>query len=145
MDWRARNERTSSYKKQVWLHRLTEIDTDAMSGLCAHCGPVSIVSRGQGRFRCVIGRDAASLKSTNHRDGSHGLSRQEAKDLVEEAGQCALCPSTNDLVVDHCHKTGRIRGVLCRMCNLRLGHLEVAGRQWAEGALSYAQLDLIEA
>lgn len=28
------------------------------------------------------------------------------------------------LVVDHCHKTHRIRGLLCDRCNLLIGHIE---------------------
>jgi len=39
--------------------------------------------------------------------------------------KCALCRSeTSDgknFVVDHCHKTGKIRGILCSFCNRALG------------------------
>ena len=38
---------------------------------------------------------------------------------------CAICGAREDqgarLNVDHCHRDGHIRGVLCRDCNLGLG------------------------
>ena len=39
-------------------------------------------------------------------------------------GKCAICGlySKIDLAVDHDHKTGKIRGLLCKSCNLSLGH-----------------------
>lgn len=40
------------------------------------------------------------------------------------AGRCAICgqrPVDRHLVDDHCHKTGQIRGLLCRSCNTREG------------------------
>ena len=38
-------------------------------------------------------------------------------------GKCAICrqPCIKALSVDHCHKTGRIRGLLCMRCNMALG------------------------
>jgi hypothetical protein len=45
------------------------------------------------------------------------------KTLEEQGGVCAVCsrgPAAG-LVVDHCHKTGRFRGLLCRTCNSGLG------------------------
>lgn len=40
-------------------------------------------------------------------------------------GNCAICFKNNDgrrLSIDHCHETGKIRGLLCRKCNLALGY-----------------------
>ncbi len=49
---------------------------------------------------------------------------------AQQKGLCALCgnpPATEGrhtrLQVDHCHKTGRIRGLLCNSCNNALGRL----------------------
>lgn len=37
---------------------------------------------------------------------------------------CHICGSLSDLVIDHNHNTGLIRGILCRSCNTKLGWLE---------------------
>jgi hypothetical protein len=43
--------------------------------------------------------------------------------------KCAICDTdkpggpTNMFVVDHCHKTGKIRGLLCNHCNTGIGKL----------------------
>lgn len=34
---------------------------------------------------------------------------------------CQLCGSDNKLTIDHCHKTGNIRGRLCTRCNTGVG------------------------
>ena len=39
-------------------------------------------------------------------------------------GQCKICKKEVNLVVDHCHQTGKVRGLLCAVCNLALGQLE---------------------
>jgi len=43
--------------------------------------------------------------------------------LKEQDGKCKICKQTTDkrLSVDHCHKTGKIRGLLCFRCNSGLG------------------------
>lgn len=46
--------------------------------------------------------------------------------LKHQGGCCLLCqqPIIDDAVLDHCHKTGVIRGVLHRGCNALLGKIE---------------------
>lgn len=63
----------------------------------------------------------------------YGITREEYLQRIEEQGNlCAICrkpetetssPHTDemDLSVDHCHKTGQVRGLLCRQCNIALG------------------------
>ena len=56
---------------------------------------------------------------------------QEQKDsmLLEQNFCCAICGVHQDdcwsiLAVDHCHKTGKIRGLLCAHCNHGLGNFK---------------------
>lgn len=45
--------------------------------------------------------------------------------LEEQGGVCAICNRLNyrNLSVDHDHKTGMVRGLLCDQCNVSLGLL----------------------
>lgn len=49
------------------------------------------------------------------------------KMLKEQVGICKICHTKEEentkgvLCVDHCHKTGKIRGLLCSTCNAGLG------------------------
>jgi len=38
--------------------------------------------------------------------------------------KCKICKLKRKLCVDHCHLTGKIRGLLCRTCNSNLGWYE---------------------
>jgi len=41
--------------------------------------------------------------------------------VAAQNGRCAICKSAKLECIDHCHTTGRVRGVLCRACNAALG------------------------
>jgi hypothetical protein len=52
---------------------------------------------------------------------------------VQQGGVCAICkqPETQErngvkyrLAVDHCHKAGKVRGLLCFKCNSAMGSFE---------------------
>lgn len=55
----------------------------------------------------------------------YGLSVDEYNAMVEEQqNRCAICQTEGvKLAVDHCHETGRVRGLLCRGCNSGIGQL----------------------
>lgn len=56
----------------------------------------------------------------------YGLSYAEYQEMfAAQEGRCAICGQTQarDLVVDHCHDTGRVRALLCGPCNSAIGLL----------------------
>lgn len=49
--------------------------------------------------------------------------------LDEQNHKCMICRRhesefKNSFAVDHCHKSGKVRGLLCMDCNVLLGHYE---------------------
>ncbi len=50
----------------------------------------------------------------------YGLTLDERDQLL--ATGCAVCGETEKkIMIDHCHKTGSVRGALCHGCNVALG------------------------
>ena len=45
-------------------------------------------------------------------------------DAYFEDASCGICTITTGLVLDHCHTTGNVRGVLCKACNRGIGMLQ---------------------
>ena len=63
---------------------------------------------------------------------AYGIGLEEYTCLLKkQKGKCAICRMAEHVLfrgqpyrlsVDHCHKTGKVRGLLCRSCNHGLGH-----------------------
>ena len=51
--------------------------------------------------------------------------------------RCAICGALKKLYIDHDHATGRVRGLLCNRCNLRMAAADDA--EWTEKARGYAR------
>ena len=83
--------------------------------------------KGDLSFRCRPCTAAALIKSR------YGLKAQDFDAMVKaQKRRCAICLKDLNLrkgsvcrdksvAVDHCHQTGRVRGILCSMCNTGLG------------------------
>lgn len=56
-----------------------------------------------------------------------GITLKDKENLFEKQGRCcAICKTKENVVnrgwdVDHCHDTGKVRGILCSNCNRGLG------------------------
>jgi hypothetical protein len=91
---------------------------------CRACGEAYMPNSGH-QFYCT-----PECKAAQRRLRRHGLTNRQYLDiLADQGGTCALCTSTGRgyggsryaLVVDHCHDTGTVRGLLCPDCNTALG------------------------
>lgn len=61
----------------------------------------------------------------------YGLTARQYEELeISHNGLCAICGNheksrrNKSLAVDHCHETGKVRGMLCSWCNRALGLLK---------------------
>ena len=58
----------------------------------------------------------------------YGLSESDYTGmLVVQQNRCAICKGDNGgqtLAIDHCHATGRVRGLLCHKCNRGIGQMQ---------------------
>lgn len=54
---------------------------------------------------------------------------------LRQRDRCAICKTKRSwraLAVDHCHKTGKVRALLCSVCNNQLGIYEKNHERFAE-------------
>jgi DNA-directed RNA polymerase subunit RPC12/RpoP len=87
-------------------------------------------------------------RSNNRRDYSlrykYGITEEQYNQLLKkQKHKCAVCGKHEDeekrkLAVDHNHRTGEIRGLLCTYCNHR-----VVGR-WTDGNLLRKVADYVD-
>ncbi|WP_327377689.1 endonuclease VII domain-containing protein [Streptomyces sp. NBC_01216] len=88
-------------------------------------------NRAERFFKSARGKVCASCRKRTRSASSHearvqatyGLGPGEYATLFQEqGGRCAICRQTRQqrLSVDHCHKSGLVRGLLCRRCNNQL-------------------------
>jgi len=73
-------------------------------------------------------RKVLRLRREYHLKGKYGMTLGQYKALLKrQGGQCKICEKTKPggfarrWHIDHDHKTGAIRGLLCARCNMALG------------------------
>ncbi|MFJ4582916.1 endonuclease VII domain-containing protein [Streptomyces echinatus] len=97
---------------------------------CRSCGEIKPHSEWHRNATASDGLSTSckACRATKGRAGhlrrSYGLTEAERDAMVvSQRGLCAICLDGPPEHVDHCHKTGRVRGVLCFNCNSAIGKL----------------------
>lgn len=103
--WHAANRATIKARKKLW-----------------HMIPENVIKR-RGYDKKKYAKNPLK-KLMYNRQLRYGLTEEGHAHLMQmQNKQCAICkkPITVRSPVDHCHTTGRIRGLLCFKCNTGLG------------------------
>lgn len=96
--------------------------------------------------RCISGREAYCRKCANEYNRKYYTTEKRKNSilkhrygvdkgwfdstLLKQKNKCIICGDRGNykgkalLVVDHNHKTGQVRGLLCHRCNVFVGYLE---------------------
>lgn len=79
-------------------------------------------------------RRATWLRNNPHKSAIYYIRRKYQLPTLKEAeelfharnnGECVVCGVHQDRMhIDHCHKSGKIRGILCSGCNVALGQVQ---------------------
>lgn len=79
----------------------------------------------------------AAYSRKRHLERKYGITPQRWDEMfAAQGGLCAICKvpgrtgKHGKLAVDHCHVTGRVRGLLCTPCNISIGILGETPEQW---------------
>lgn len=69
----------------------------------------------------------------------YGISAKDFYRMFDkQKGKCLICFNEKELVVDHCHTTKFVRGLICQGCNTLVGYLETK-KHLVERAMNYIQ------
>jgi hypothetical protein len=76
-------------------------------------------------------KDAKPKRRKRDIFSKYGLTAEQVDDmLASQGGKCAICLTPDPggrygtFHIDHCHTTGKVRGLLCHSCNTSLGHFK---------------------
>ena len=94
---------------------------DGLQAWCKPCWYELTSSKLNGRDRQKYLR----MRRNNNLVRKYGITVDEYERLFEEQGsKCAICGKESERIsfaVDHDHKSGRVRGILCENCNRGIG------------------------
>ena len=77
--------------------------------------------------RCEVCQDANTESTWARRHGLAIPPGTYGQLVAQQGGVCAICQrppkERRRLCIDHCHETGKVRGLLCAQCNRSIGGL----------------------
>ncbi|WP_405946904.1 endonuclease VII domain-containing protein [Streptomyces prunicolor] len=78
----------------------------------------------RGHKRCPQCGEIKAHSEQSYFKRKYGITLAERGEMIaSRMGLCAICSKAPAVHVDHCHETGRVRGVTCFNCNSGIGLL----------------------
>ena len=113
---------------QVLAHTAFPRNKASRDGLASYCKPCH-------NARTHAARERAGGSRDYHLRRRYGITEAEYDALVAaQGGVCAVCQERPPGHVDHDHRTGAVRGVLCSGCNQGLGNFRDSADAMRRGA-----------
>lgn len=118
----------------------TIVPTEQKCNACSCVKPICEFGRNMGR-RCGYKAICKVCTAARSREGTYGLRPHEYEQLLQKQNNtCPICkiPFSSTPTVDHDHKTGKVRALLCMTCNVALGSLRDS-RERVRAAAAYLE------
>jgi hypothetical protein len=132
-------ETANRIKRQVEARGKEAEDTKACS-VCSRLLPLPAFSKAKGKRkgRCAECKECRKEYKSQTREHNrwvtlyrlYGMTKEQFETtLKSQQGRCKICGTDTPgqhgvFVVDHCHETGKVRGLLCSRCNTSIGQMD---------------------
>ncbi len=118
--------------KTMWMFKCdcgNYIETSigsVQSGYRKSCDCLRLNQKGKNHPHYIHGRSRdKDYLFERHLKHAYNITIEEYNELkIKQNYCCAICKKKKKLSVDHNHKTGKIRSLLCHRCNIRVGFIE---------------------
>jgi hypothetical protein len=128
-----------------------DIQYDEQEGTkkCSICGKIKSLSMfGTDNKNKTTGKrsDCKECQSFTQKIYKFGLTKEQLEQMIEEQNnKCLICglefQHYSEWCIDHCHHTGKIRGILCSECNTGLGYF-FDNTEFLKNAIAYLEKPL---
>jgi|SRR5208282_2186452 len=151
-DWQRRNKDKVAARNKRWVQsnraQMNDIQRDWRKRNPEKMAAIVERSReSRNKARAAYGvRNPEKVKSwqrTNQLRTLYGLTVEQYESmLATQSGLCAICGSEKPdkrnrrMFVDHSHVSGKVRALLCAVCNFRVGFIE-STPTWVDAVESY--------
>lgn len=106
---------------------------DGLSYICKKCAKEAVarcIAANPEQRKNTLKKYQESLPSGHYKKydlkSRYGITLEQYNNQLDiQNNKCAICgtKSEKSLAVDHCHTTGKVRGLLCLKCNTAIGKL----------------------
>lgn len=125
-------DKRSKTRKTLWLfqcdcgRKIEASYNSVKSGYRKSCDCLRLNQKGKLHPQYIHGRSKSKkYLFERHLIFAYNLTISKYEELKKlQNNLCAICKLKKKLYVDHNHNTGKVRGLLCHKCNIRLGFIE---------------------
>lgn len=126
---------------EFYRNKSSKINCSPYCKVCSNLRTTSYARENKDKIQPKLGGYALKRR--------YGITVDDYASMMEtQQYKCAICgvdkcPTGRNLAVDHCHTTGKVRGLLCSLCNKGLGSFKDSTES-LEKAIEYLKQNGVE-